>query len=97
MQVFHVVGTQGVGKSTLILALAAQHEARGRVCAGQDPDVFTSLKEALAEKPGADVYFIEHLRMDTAKAGPRDFVIQMEQMPATNDPQASQPAEQGAV
>jgi len=78
MQVIHVIGTQGVGKSTLILALAAQHEARGRVCAGQDPYVFTSLVEAQAQKPGADVYFIEHLPGDRVDLGPGDVVIQME-------------------
>ncbi len=57
---YHVVGRQGIGKSQLVLALAGQFQRQGLVCAGQDPDVFTSRGEALRERPGAEVYFIEH-------------------------------------
>ena len=88
---------QGVGKSTLIRLLAADFQRRGRVCAGQDPDIFSSLGEAQAECPGADVYFVEHQRMDTVKAGSGHFVIHMEQMPAANDADAAQSAQKGAI
>lgn len=73
----HVVGGQGVGKSMLILALAAQHQARGLVCAGQDPEIFGSRREALEMAPQADVCFVEHLDELTMDAMPGETVIRI--------------------
>lgn len=78
----HVVGEQGVGKSMLILALAAQYQAQGSVCAGQHPDIFTSRAEALEAAPDAQVYFIEHLDDSTLDALPGELVIRMERAAA---------------
>ena len=78
----HVVGGQGVGKSLLIVALAAQHAARGRVCAGNDPEIFNSKREALKERPDADVYFIECCDDSELDAIPGELVIRMEKVPA---------------
>lgn len=78
----HVVGGQGVGKSMLILALAAQYQARGLVCAGQDPEVFTSRSEALESAPGADVCFVEHLCEQGLDALPGELVIAMARVAA---------------
>lgn len=74
---FHVVGVQGSGKSGLILAVAKQFEQRGVRCAGQDPDVFKSRREALAQRPDADVYFIEHQRDDDVDALDGETVIRI--------------------
>lgn len=79
----HVVGEQGVGKSMLIWALAAQHQDRGFVCAGQHPDIFNSRAEALEAVPGADVYFIEHHKDSTVDALPGELVIRMQRVEAT--------------
>lgn len=95
--VYHVVGIQGVGKSTLIRLLAADFQRRGRVCAGQDPCVFSTLDEAQAEQPGADVYFIEHLSMETVNAGPGHFIINMSRTPAAHHSHTAQAAQQGAA
>lgn len=77
----HVVGLQGVGKSTVILALAAAYKARGNVIAGQDPDVFHSRAVALQQAPGADVYFIEHLDESAVDALPGELVIRLDRAP----------------
>jgi molybdopterin-guanine dinucleotide biosynthesis protein len=74
---FHVVGGQGSGKSGLILAVAKQLEQRGIRCAGQDPDGFTSRREAVSLKPSADVYFIEHSCDEDLDALPGDTVIRI--------------------
>lgn len=76
-QFIHVVGQQGVGKSQVIVALAAAYQARGLVCAGQDPAVYTSRKEALQDAPGADVYFIEHQSEDAVDACAGELVIRL--------------------
>jgi energy-coupling factor transporter ATP-binding protein EcfA2 len=81
IQFVHVVGRQGVGKSQLILALAAYYASKGRVCAGQDPDVFWSRADAQREKPGADVYFIECDKESDLRAMPGELVIRMEHVP----------------
>jgi len=73
----HVVGGQGVGKSMLVLAMAAQYAARGQVCAGSDPEVFTSRCEALQQRPDADVYFIEVQNDSELDALPGELVIRM--------------------
>lgn len=78
---FHVVGEQGVGKSMVILALANDFEARGQRCAGQDPDVFTSRREALEQCPHADVYFIEYLREEDMRAFPGEIVVRLSMVP----------------
>lgn len=79
--VFHVVGRPGTGKSTLILGLARHYEVLGQQCAGHDPDVFHSRKQALQEAPGADVYFIEHSTMSTVDALPGERVIRIDVVP----------------
>lgn len=73
----HVVGPQGVGKSQVILTLAAAQQARGLRCAGQDPAVYTSRSEALQDAPGADVYFIEHQSEDAVDACAGELVIRL--------------------
>ena len=72
----------------LILALAPSYCIGGQTCAGVDPEVFTSRAEALAEHPGADVYFIEHLSMETVDAQPGDLVIRMESVSQAQAEQA---------
>ncbi len=74
----HVVGGQGVGKSMLILALAAQYQARGLVCAGMDPQLFTCRAEAAEVAPEANVCFVEHLDDSTLDALPGELVIRMQ-------------------
>lgn len=76
----HVVGEQGVGKSMLILALAAQYQARGLLCAGQDPQLFSSRAEAVEVAPEANVCFVEHLDDSTLDALPGELVIRMERV-----------------
>lgn len=73
----HVVGGQGVGKSLLILALAAQYQARGLVCAGQDPQVFTSRSEAEEVAPDANVCFVEHQDDSQLDALPGELVVRL--------------------
>lgn len=73
----HVVGGQGVGKSMLVLALAAQYKARGLACAGQDPEVFTSRSEAVERAPVADVCFVEHADERALDALPGELVIRI--------------------
>lgn len=73
----HVVGGQGAGKSMLILALAAQYQARGQVCAGQDPQIFTSRSEAAEVAPDADVCFVEHRDDSEMDALPGELVIRL--------------------
>ncbi len=73
----HVVGPQGVGKSQVILALAAAQQARGLRCAGQDPAVYTSRSEALQDAPGADVYFIEPQSEEAVDACAGELVIRL--------------------
>lgn len=78
----HVVGWYGVGKSTLIQALAAQYKAQGQVCAGDgEPFIFNTRADALREQPGADVYFIEHVDMRRVDALPGERVIQIGVVP----------------
>lgn len=74
----HVVGQQGVGKSTVIVALAAHYAARGNVCAGQDPDIFDCRAMALTQVPGADVYFIEYQDERAVDALPGELVIRLD-------------------
>jgi len=76
-QVFHVVGVQGSGKSTVIRLMAEGFAAAGRKCAGADPEIFEDRAGALAAHPDADVVFIEALRLESVKAERGDTVIQI--------------------
>lgn len=51
--------------------------AHTSVVAGQDPDIFTSREEALRERPGASVYFIEYQAAAEVRALPGELVITM--------------------
>lgn len=73
----HVVGPQGVGKSQVVAALAAAYQARGRVCAGHDPELFTSRAEAEQKAPGADVCFIEYHTAEALDARDGELVVQL--------------------
>ena len=57
--------------------MAAQFAARGQACAGSDPEIFTSRREALGERPAADVYFIEHETESALDALPGELVIRV--------------------
>lgn len=81
----HIVGQQGIGKSSLSGALAWFYSSQVRVpqrCAGAFDQIFTSRREALAEAPGADIYFIEHMDDSTLDALPGELVIRMERIPS---------------
>lgn len=85
-QFIHVVGPHGAGKSQLIRALARDYVARGIVVAGDDPEVFSNRYDAVRRRPGAQVYFIEHLDADALDAQPGELVIRLERAPV---PQAA--------
>lgn len=103
MLIYHVVGEQGVGKSMLSLAMAERFQARGLVCAGHHPEIFTTLQEAQAQRPGADVYFVEHQGEPEVEQvlGANVFVIRIEQVqsrmfgPSANRAQVPQGAAHG--
>lgn len=91
----HVVGEQGIGKSTLILDMAARYTAAGYACAGQHPDIFTSRQEALEAVPDAKVYFIEHQEESTLDALPGELVIRLQRAGAAGGGNAPEPTWDG--
>lgn len=79
----HVVGDIGVGKSTVAYALAKMYEGFGKHCAGSE-EIFTSRREAEAEHPGADIYFVEYQKESDLAARPGELVIRLERIAAAN-------------
>lgn len=79
MQVIHVVGVQGVGRTTLVESMAARAEARGlrtgHVLEGSGP---VSRADAIAMFPAVDVLYIERYRREDVGALPGELVITME-------------------
>lgn len=78
VQVVHVVGPGGSGKSLLIRRLAVGYEAEGKRCAGVDQEVMTDRAQALAAYPKADIIFLEHCELNvSAGVDVQDLVIKL--------------------
>ncbi len=79
-RVIHVVGVEGSGKSTIILALGDFYAARGQVCGGVDPEPpIETRAEALVFHPDADIVFVEHRPGQQFQVEPEDRVITITQ------------------
>lgn len=92
-QIFHLVGLQGSGKTTLAVLMAQGFFAlKGSVCMLQfdggcvvrfDPVQGDFFLGKVDEDPAqADVFFIEHLPASFTEANPGDTVIRMSRQPA---------------
>jgi molybdopterin-guanine dinucleotide biosynthesis protein len=95
-QILHIIGTHGVGKSTLALQIKDSHNARGRVCenlldlglheAGFSIDVhqyrdFKYRPPYTKELKHVDVLIIEHLQdPEPHQLRPGDLIIRMERV-----------------
>jgi len=90
IEVVHVVGTQGVGKSVLIESMSARDAARGLQTGHVHEGYGISRAQALEMFPAADVVYFEHLHHDAAlaEAHQGELVISIER--------AGQPVRQGA-
>jgi ABC-type nitrate/sulfonate/bicarbonate transport system ATPase subunit len=83
MKVFHVVGWQGTGKSTLVRMMADLHTSRGAVCADVVADVSRDAgREAIVrEHAHVDYLFIEHYPDAPLELAPGDTVIWINVVP----------------
>lgn len=89
-QVFHLVGLQGSGKTTLTVAMAHWHARKGSVCMRKDflggyslfdADLGDFYYDGFLNAHDADVLFVEHLPSGFTGAKPGETVIRMEATP----------------
>lgn len=89
-QVFHLVGLQGSGKTTLAVAMAHSHARKGSVCMLKDFLGGVSLFDAelgdfyyngFHNQEQADVLLVEHFPSGFTGANPGETVIRMETTP----------------
>jgi molybdopterin-guanine dinucleotide biosynthesis protein len=81
MNVFHVVGWQGTGKSTLISMMVDVYTSRGAVCASVMAEESRELggRDAIVRAhPHASFLFIEHYPNAPLDVAPGDTVIKIE-------------------
>lgn len=84
VQIFHLVGKLGCGKSTHALMLSKYFEAQGKKCAGVDDPMSEFIKsryKAIEHWTDADVIFIEHYPGEVFTTAPYDTVITLEKIP----------------
>lgn len=99
MQVTHIVGWQGTGKSTLAALMVAPLEARGAVCAVVDGEAMAleykgDPAAAMAAHAHVDHLFLEYLPQTFRRATPGDKVIHVAWWP---ERAAAEPVAQGVA